>query len=372
MTNSRLTSENHALATLHRLLSALGTVITLCWLLASHGDTVAQKRNPGGRTTTPAQPSRSIDYSKFSHATAKHKGECNTCHKIPTGNWKKVRQFPDVADYPDHDACVSCHRAQFFKGPRPVICSDCHTKISPRDEARFSFRKPDSTPQFGIEFPHDKHQDVIARSRQQNQFDSSAVFVQVSLPSFAHAADDKTKTYNNCEICHATRMNAPVAPATGWMDNFAPNAVTFKASPGNHASCFNCHWQSQQPTGTNCGGCHKLTEKPLALDDSPKRISIKFRHNREQHIQECTTCHINITKAASLRGLKPDVPITACTECHNKDGLRLDVSKELEALDKNREFVCVYCHTSNVGRLDPPRSHYLIAGREPLKRKDLK
>jgi len=87
---------------------------------------------------------------------------------------------------------------------------------------------------------------------------------------------------------------------------------------------------------------------------------------------ECTVCHINITKAANLRGLKPDVPITSCTECHNKDGLRLDVSRELEAVDKNRQFVCVYCHTSDVGRLDAPASHYLIAGRQPIKRKDVK
>lgn len=96
---------------------------------------------------------------------------------------------------------------------------------------------------------------------------------------------------------------------------------------------------------------------------------MKFRHAREQHSGECTTCHINITKSATLRGLKPDVPITSCTECHNKDGLRLDVSNELEAIDRNRDFVCVYCHTSDVGRRDPPASHYLIASRQPMKRK---
>ena len=99
---------------------------------------------------------------------------------------------------------------------------------------------------------------------------------------------------------------------------------------------------------------------------------MKFRHAREQHTAECTTCHINITKAATLRGLTPDVPITSCTECHNKDGLRLDVSKELEALDQKRDFVCSYCHTSHVGRRDAPASHYLIAGRPALLRKDIK
>jgi hypothetical protein len=171
-----------------------------------------------------------------------------------------------------------------------------------------------------------------------------------------------------------------------------PNAAAFKAVPTSHASCFNCHWKSEQPTGENCGGCHKslstnisanssrlVSENPEStapldaiLLDPPLRISLKFRHAREQHVAECTTCHINITKSSTVRGLKPDVPITACTECHNKDGLRLDVSGELEAIDKNRDFTCSYCHTSDVGRRDPPSSHYLIAGREALKRKDVK
>jgi hypothetical protein len=70
--------------------------------------------------------------------------------------------------------------------------------------------------------------------------------------------------------------------------------------------------------------------------------------------------------------LKPDVPITACTECHNKDGLRQDLSKELAAIDKDRNFTCVYCHGANLGSLDPPAGHYLIAERPPIKRKDIK
>src|SRR4029079_17678397 len=236
-------------------------------------------------------------------------------------------------DYPDHDACVSCHRPQFFKGAKPVICSVCHSKTSPRDEARYTFRNPASKWQFTIEFPHDQHQDVIAMLR------------------FSHAQQN----YYNCTVCHASRN------------------TTFKAAPTNHASCFNCHWKAQQPVATNCNGCHKLATPYVPITD-PTRISIKFMHEgggeREQHVAECTTCHINITKAASLRGLKPDVPITACTECHNKDGLRLDVSKELMAIDKDRSVTCTYCHTSDVGKLDPPASHYLIAERPPLKRKD--
>ena len=251
----------------------------------------------------------------FSHATQKHRAACNTCHKIT---------FPDINDYPSHDACVSCHRREFFRGARPAICSGCHSKTSPRDEARLPFRNPARKLQFAIEFPHDKHQDVI----------------------------------NGCTICHASRT------------------ATFKSAPTGHSSCFNCHWKSQQPVAGNCNGCHQLATTPYTAKEAPKRISAKFVHDgggeKKQHVAECTTCHINITKAALLRGLKPDVPITSCTECHNKDGLRQDLSKELVAIDKDRNFTCVYCHAPNVGSLDPPERHYLIAERPPIKRKDIK
>jgi hypothetical protein len=305
-----------------------------------------------------------VDYTKFSHSTPKHKSACNTCHKPPTKNWTKLSSFPDITDFPDHDACVSCHRPQFFRGARPPICTVCHLKTSPRDEARHAFRKPASSLQFAIEFPHDRHQDVIA-SRQRNRWRSKLL---------AHAAPQQN--YNNCTLCHAQATAVSTPPAGGWLDAYAPPAATFKAVPSDHSSCFNCHWKSQEPVAANCNGCHKLATTPLTVAAIPTRISLKFMHEgggeKKQHVAECTTCHINITKSATLRGLKPDVPITACTECHNKDGLRQDLNTELAALDKNHTFTCVYCHTSNVGKEDAPASHYLIAQRPPLKRRDSK
>jgi hypothetical protein len=305
-----------------------------------------------------------VDYTKFSHSTPKHKANCNTCHKPPTKNWTKASSFPDISDFPDHDACVSCHRAQFFRGQRPPICTVCHLKTSPRDDARYAFRKAGSSLQFVIEFPHDRHQDVIAL-RQQNPWPTKLL---------AHAA--VPQNFNNCTICHAQAAAITTPPTGGWLDAYAPPAATFKAAPADHASCFNCHWKAQEPVATNCNGCHKPAPAPYVPATAPTRISLKFMHEgggeKKQHVAECTTCHINITKSATLRGLKPDVPITACTECHNKEGLRQDLNKELAALDKDRAFTCAYCHTSNVGKLDPPASHYVIAQRPPLKRKDIK
>lgn len=387
------------------LIPALVTLIVLFYpqQISMSGVVAGQKpvRRLPRRVPKPPTAGVGADYSRFSHATQKHQGACNTCHRVPTNNWKKVREFPDVADYPDHYACVSCHRPQFFKGAKPVICSVCHSKVSPRDDARFAFRNPASRRQFSVEFPHDKHQDVIASMLRpahpagvgpMGKSLSPRVTQTVSLRVWAHSRVVTTEAsqpikhpswaaqlgtplslrYNNCEICHSPRTTPPMAPATGWIDSFVPDAATFKTVPTSHAECFSCHWKAQQPTSENCAGCHKLGDKPYFLVAAPKRFSIKFRHAREQHTAECTTCHINITKATTLRGLKPDVPITSCTECHNKDGLRLDVSKELEALDKNRDFVCSYCHASDVGRRDPPAGHYLIGGREALKRRDIK
>src|ERR1700674_3612438 len=76
----------------------------------SAGGASGQRRKP--RKIKRPQPSArsKIDYSKFSHATKQHQQPCTSCHKIPTANWTKVRGYPDVADFPGHDACVRCHR----------------------------------------------------------------------------------------------------------------------------------------------------------------------------------------------------------------------------------------------------------------------
>ena len=88
-----------------------------------------------------------IDYTKFSHQThaVTQKLACNSCHKVPAKNWKEVRKgdaaFPDVTDFPEHATCLGCHRQQFFarERPAPLICSNCHIAVSPRDTSRWLF-----------------------------------------------------------------------------------------------------------------------------------------------------------------------------------------------------------------------------------------
>ena len=336
----------------------------------SQGGGAAGQRRGSRRPAQPQATRRpSIDYSKFSHATKEHKEACKTCHKVPTPNWRKAGDFPDVADFPDHDACVRCHRAQFFKGAQPVICRVCHTKSSPRDDERLGFRNPSRPQQFTIEFPHDKHQDVIATLRPGPKYGQ---LLRTSLVKSAHGLDDKTKKFYNCEICHVANPKVSVAPAAGWIDAYAPPVDTFKTAPDSHASCFNCHWTGQAPVKDKCEGCHKLANTPYVPVTSPERKSMKFRHDgggpSKSHSvppTECTVCHINITKSATLRGLKADVPIfpsCSASSCHEKV-----VNEELDKLvagSGTAAFKCIYCHTSDVGSKKPPDSHFLAVGRK--------
>ena len=360
-------------------------ILSLCGLLAI---TIApaQTRKHKRVTKPPAQsqaPRGTADkYSHFLHSSEKHKSlECSTCHRIPTV-WTAKREFPDVADFPDHDACVRCHRQQFFTGQTfiatgPAICTVCHLRAAPREDARFSFGKPNNSMQqskakderqFAIEFPHDKHQNVIALLRPARdsfaRVSASAGEVRFLRASFRQleVAGDKPKAdYNNCSICHVTNMNPVKPPIAGWPDSFMPPAGTFKTRPNAHDACFDCHWKNQKPASNDCAGCHRPSQT-FAPDDLPKRISVKFGHEggKGEHVMECTTCHINITKASTLRGLTPDVPITICATCH-KDNKKTTYPKittiEEEFEQRKKTNTCVYCHTSEVGKRKPPLSH---------------
>ena len=351
---------------------------------ASQGRTGRQQ--PRGRTPARrARPAASaaIDYSSFSHRSRSHQQQsCASCHKTPTPDWRTARAFPDITDYPGHESCVSCHRQQFFNGARPNICSVCHTRTSPRDDARFAFGQPDLSPrppraknrrEFTIEFPHDKHQDVIAQLRPARPARAEASFTLASFWSKNGTPTDDQARFNNCTLCHQTNRALPQAPRDGWPGAYAPPPETFKTAPASHASCFNCHWQSQAPVSKDCAGCHKPSA-PFTPASWPRRISAKFIHEgggtdpditKRAHIAECTTCHINITKASTLRGLKPDVPIAACATCHTNNMLvtyrnMKTIEMELDQFEKSRN--CAYCHTPDVGREPAPQSHCLAVG----------
>lgn len=334
-------------------------------------------RQPGPKPASTQQQAprgSAAKYSAFLHSTEKHQGlACNACHTLTT-EWTAKRPFPDVADFPNHDACVRCHRQQFFTRQAfvltgPAICTVCHVRAAPREAGRFGFGKPNSSNQatkakderqFTIEFPHDKHQNVIASAHPAAQSKAEAHIVRVSFS----ASQEKKADYNNCSLCHQRDDNlaiAPVPPQPGAATQSMQATKLFKTMPHSHDSCFNCHWKNQKPIGDDCGGCHKPAVTFVA-QTAPKRISAMFNHEggKGEHVLECTSCHINITRAASLRGLTPDVPIAACVTCHrdNKKTTYTKITTIEEEFEQYKKTAkCAYCHTGDVGRKKPPASH---------------
>ncbi len=375
------------------------------------GELMAQRRSgarpaqqPARRRSQPARPR--TDYSKFSHATKGHFENCSACHLIPSF------QKPDIADYPDHPACINCHRQQFFRGARPVICSNCHTVTTPRSEARFKFPKENEASQFTDIFPHVSH------------------IKTTSLLQFEKVSGRKMNIQATCMHCHKVDAVARKLPAGAPADTFAPPAGTFMTTPTSHATCFACHWQKgaenreQPPLSTECAGCHKNLARPLiqtaalttpaasptagvsapaikanapavkanapqivpavakgtlqtALQGAlaahttltPPRISPKFVHELDPHKKRtndegkevaitCTQCHAGVRKAATLEAMQLKVnqvqllPSCSTSACHTAlfglAQLKLSVFRELRERGKDAKFDCALCHAPPV------------------------
>ena len=218
--------------------------------------------------------------------------------------------------------------------------------------------KPKDERQFVIEFPHDKHQNVIASARPETFGDQRVRLVRAAF--FKPSIDDHPPDYNNCSICHQPN-NETKNPLVRSTDANSPPERFFKTLPHSHDSCFNCHWKNQKPTSDDCAGCHKPAPAFTGID-LPPRKSAMFSHEggKGAHVMECTSCHINITRANTLRGLTPDVPITMCATCH-KDNKKITYPKMTSIEDEFVSFKktgsCVYCHAAEVGKKKPPPSH---------------
>ncbi|HYN85689.1 MAG TPA: hypothetical protein VER32_10565 [Pyrinomonadaceae bacterium] len=349
-----------------------------------------------------AQRRPRTDYTRFSHRTQAHKLNCAQCHAVPTANWPRARAadaFPDVTDYPGHDACVRCHREQFFRGARPAICTVCHTVVSPREGPRFAFqnpnadesraarRKPGAPSQFATNFPHDIHQDVMARRRDFPD-GGDAGMVRVSFQEGA-----SPRRVDSCTLCHQTYMpqgesadeSMPGRPAE-VDESLWPKKGTFKTSPTGHASCFNCHWKDggARPLATDCAACHDLLPgdvpppKPRVDHDASlaavakiaddrirekllRRESARFRHELERHEGlGCTSCHLQMSSVRTLDERTLKVPILSCggtgTGCHIGAKPKRILNDEVERRRADAGFACAKCHVQ-LGRARLPPSH---------------
>ncbi|HEX3085644.1 MAG TPA: hypothetical protein VHP99_14025 [Pyrinomonadaceae bacterium] len=257
-------------------------------------------------------------------------------------------------------------------------------------------------------FPHGLHQSVLALHRQREIVDR-ATFVRAS---FAQPVSSEQGAPDICATCHYTDERGVMALPSGGLQSEETfkqiETDTFRTIPGyrepnGHATCFNCHWQSQKPTRDDCNGCHLAATdyqkralsiiQPPALSAHavkwftnwpkglPKRFSLKFRHNTHTRSEDgkseinnhdlgCTTCHINIAQMTTLNIPKADVQIVSCAPCHSATsaipvtaGVRVTIFDEMTLKeDAGKKYTCVACHTSVIGREQPPCTHYSVIG----------
>jgi hypothetical protein len=396
------------------LLLAAALAGVVCARVSSSAAGEPQRRRSRAQRRAPSRTQRPrADYTNFTHTTAAHhKDSCDSCHKSPSDNWAQVRDassaFPDITDYPEHDSCLSCHRQQFFRGARPAICTVCHTVVSPRSGTRHPFANPAATfarslkgrtrvSEFAINFPHDIHQDVMARAPQRDA--GRVLFVRTA---FAPQEQAKPSKPNSCSVCHETYtlqhaiVAAPPAPAdakavAGASVPTLP-AGLLKTTPTGHESCFNCHWQEggEKPVSTDCAGCHKplpkgtLRPAPAGKDADPqlaaragftdpyivekllRRDSVNFAHEEERHREiDCATCHTRIPALSTLDETTLKVPILSCgagSSCHIGAKPKRILNEEVDKKLADPNFQCVKCHY-NLGREKPPRSHLDATGK---------
>jgi hypothetical protein len=332
-----------------------------------------------------------------------HKLACDSCHKVPSKNWKEVRvgdaAFPDVTDFPDHSSCLTCHRQQFFarERPAPIICSNCHVKSSPRDTSRYLFpslgdvtdpklKQREFGSEFRVSFPHDKHLDVVGFSRPQPAGDAPALFMNVLLKE-----KQKDGPPASCPVCHQTYQPQGTSseefvtpPPRNIGDAFWLKKGTFKTIPNSHTVCFTCHNADSgvAPEPKDCKVCHKLhtAEAGVKFDYDPKlatnmgiidrtmlglwssRISAgAFRHDGGEHPElNCMTCH-NVATFNTLELKTLKVPVASCgggEGCHitatADDGGALNY--EIDQKKKDPAFVCTKCHITS-GRESVPENH---------------
>jgi Cytochrome c7 and related cytochrome c len=366
-----------------------------------------RRRRPAQRQ--PLKPR--IDYAKFSHRThvEKQKLGCDSCHKFPSNNWKEVRKgddaFQDVTDFPEHAACLECHRTQFFarERPAPIICSNCHVAVTPKNTVRYPFpslgepflgskQGQNFVSEFKVAFPHDKHVDVVGWLRPRPRADFT--LVQASFAAMK-PQDAKSKS---CVVCHqtyqpqgkSTEEFVTKRPANLADDAFWLKKGAFKTTPTSHAACSSCHNKDAgiPPDPSDCATCHKLAAAlPAPLRDfDPKmaqtmgvndwlmlrkwsrRSAGRYQHDFEVHKElSCVDCH----NPAVMNTLdeKTFVTVKSCGGsggCHIETNTEGILNYEIEQKRKSASFQCSKCHIM-LGKNPVPQNHLEAIPKPPSK-----
>lgn len=392
-------SSRHAVFAMFVLTGGLACLALVFPLFSGSYAEAQRKRKPAAVAKTPVKKATPKPVAtavptplKFPHAI--HSTDCADCHKFPTANWKSVRAsepFPDIADYPKHESCLSCHREQFFSGSTPQICTICHTNPSPGDSSRHPFPNPrdvfdkspkakTATPSFVVSFPHSKHLELVGSNRKAVK---GTMFVNVRM--------NRRATDATCAICHQTHSPQGdssdeyfTKPPEKLGDAFWLKKGTFKTAPRDHAGCFTCHSEESGllPAPADCATCHKPIETTGLFDFDKKladsmgisdRIVLDawqrrrgpgaFRHEFSSHAEmSCADCHKSVTEETVKPNAKR-VEISSCNMCHITETLDDGgvLNYEIDMRRKDSKFQCVKCHVT-LGREAIPESHLKAIG----------
>jgi hypothetical protein len=315
--------------------------------------------------------------------------------------------FADVADFPEHSTCLSCHREQFFarERPAPSICSNCHIAVTPRDTARWLFpslgdltdpklKRRDFVSEFGVAFPHDKHIDVVGLKGNRRPSFVNARFQEkeyapdwsATVPVAALQSPPKS-----CPVCHDTYQpqgksseEYVINPPKTLGDAFWLKKGTFKTIPNSHTICFTCHNADSgiPPEPKNCETCHKLVgpmqlkadfdpklpaqmgADKMMLDRWSRRMSAgAFRHEAGAHPDlSCLNCHN--AAGATFNTVDPKTLKVAVRSCGGADGCHITpttddggaLNFEIDSRRKDPNFVCSKCHIA-FGKESIPENH---------------
>lgn len=276
--------------------------------------------------------------------------------------------FADVADFPEHSTCLNCHRQQFFarERPAPLICSNCHIAVTPRDTARWlfpslgdvtdpKFKRREFVSEFGVGFPHDKHIDVVGlnsnprpsfvnvsgvstgsdsdgvNARRRNLFQvqkKPAPEWNATVPvASLRATDVASETLafqsppKSCPVCHETYQpqgksseEYVIKPPKTLGDAFWLKKGTFKTIPNSHTICFTCHNADSgiAPEPKNCEMCHKLVAPmQLKVDFDPK---LPAQMGADKVMLDRWSRRISAGAFRHEAGEHPDL---SCLNCHN-------------------------------------------------------
>jgi hypothetical protein len=403
-------------------------LIVVCALLLSLGTRLAtsvaavqtpspprpQAARPQRRAPARTQPpnSQAAYWAKFKHERKEHFDNCVACHVTDTKP-PMTFEHPEIEAFPDHPACIECHRKEFFRGPflgsAPAICADCHAAaVPPPNKAKanlFEFPNPRRPEQFNDVFPHGTHQSSNAIE----QFKK----VKIEKP--------KQGEVFSCLACH--QLDPEKDEKTGNAKSPGPvvKAGTYYDTYTDHANCFQCHW-SKEKSGPeqgvykdDCRSCHASVAHPTQppptgekaarawttgppvtppvpgttptpagcptvvaahvtappAGEWPARVSPMFEHASTSHIKTdeagCVSCHTSLHKnktlsLAQLRLKENQVQLAKCASCHNKlrgegDDAKLfsevkghyDFYQQPQDKRAGMAFNCCYCHAPDLG-----------------------